>query len=44
MLYAFTVFGYLTAAIATFFIGRDADDDKAEIAGAKSIAAPHAEV
>lgn len=43
-LYAFAVFGYLTAAIATFFIGRDADDDEAEIAGAKSIAALHAEI
>lgn len=43
-LYAFAVFGYLTAAIATFFIGRDADDDEAEIAGAKSIEALHAEI
>jgi voltage-gated potassium channel len=43
-LYAFAVFGYLTAAIATFFIGRDADDDEAEIAGAKSIAALHTEI
>lgn len=43
-LYAFAVFGYLTAAIATFFVGRDADDDVAEIAGAKSIAALHDEI
>ncbi|MDV2994541.1 MAG: hypothetical protein N4J56_004195 [Chroococcidiopsis sp. SAG 2025] len=43
-LYASAVFGYLTAAIATFFIGRDADDDEAEIAGAKSIEALHAEI
>ncbi|MUL39284.1 ion transporter [Gloeocapsopsis dulcis] len=43
-LYAFAVFGYLTAAIATFFLGRDAEDDEAEIAGAKSIEALHAEV
>lgn len=43
-LYAFAVFGYLTAAIATFFIGNDADDDAAEIAGAKSIAALHDEI
>lgn len=43
-LYAFAVFGYLTAAIATFFIGRDADDDAAEIAGAKSIQSLHDEI
>jgi len=43
-LYAFAVFGYLTAAIATFFLGRDADDDEAEIAGTKSIEALHAEI
>lgn len=43
-LYAFAVFGYLTAAIATFFIGRDAEDDTAEIAGAKSIQALHEEI
>ena len=43
-LYAFAVFGYLTAAIATFFIGRDADDDEAEIAGAKSIELLYAEI
>ena len=43
-LYAFAVFGYLTAAIATFFIGRDAENDTAEIAGAKSIQALHDEI
>ncbi len=43
-LYAFAVFGYLTAAIATFFVGRDAEDNEAEIAGAKSIEALHAEI
>lgn len=43
-LYAFAVFGYLTAAIATFFLGRDAENDSAEIAGAKSIKALHAEI
>ncbi|MBD2593593.1 ion transporter [Nostoc spongiaeforme FACHB-130] len=36
-LYAFAVFGYVTATLATFFIGRDADNDEAELAGAKSI-------
>lgn len=43
-LYAFAVFGYVTATLATFFIGRDADDDQAEIAGAKSIEALQAEI
>ena len=43
-LYAFAAFGYLTAAIATFFIGRDADDDEAEIVGAKSIELLYAEI
>ncbi|MCL1468822.1 ion transporter [Argonema galeatum] len=43
-LYAFGVFGYVTAAIATFFVGRDAENDRAEIAGAKSIAALHEEI
>lgn len=36
-LYAFAVFGYVTATIATFFIGRDAEDKKGELAGSKQI-------
>ena len=36
-LFAFAVFGYLTATIATYFIGRDAEDKNAEIAGAREI-------
>ncbi len=43
-LYAFAVFGYLAATLATYFIGRDADDDDAELAGARSIADLKAEV
>lgn len=43
-LYAFAVFGYVTASLATFFIGRDAEDDSAEVAGAKSIEALHEEI
>lgn len=35
-LYAFAVFGYVTATLATFFIGQDADSKK-EIAGARQI-------
>ncbi len=38
-LYAFAVFGYVTATIATYFIGRDAEDNTAEVAGARQIEA-----
>ncbi len=43
-LYAFTVFGYMTASLATFFIGRDAENSKAEIAGAADVRALHSEL
>jgi voltage-gated potassium channel len=43
-LYASAVFGYLTATLATFFIGRDAEDNEAELAGAKSVTALHGEI
>jgi voltage-gated potassium channel len=43
-LYAFGVFGYVTAALATFFVGRDADSSDAELAGAKQLAALRDEV
>ncbi len=43
-LYGFAVFGYVTATLATFFIGRDAESDEAEVAGAKSIEALRAEI
>lgn len=36
-LYAFAVFGYVTATLATFFVGRDAENADAEIAGAEDI-------
>lgn len=36
-LYAFGIFGYVTAALATFFVGRDADSAEAEVAGAKQL-------
>lgn len=49
--YGFAVFGYLTAALASYFIGRDADNEEAELVGAKpltelrsEIAALHAEL
>ncbi len=37
-LYAFAVFGYVTATLATFFIGRDAENEETELAGAKQLA------
>ena len=43
-LYAFAVFGYVTATLATFFLGRDAENDEAELAGAKQLAALREEV
>lgn len=36
-LYAFAVFGYVTATLASFFLDRDAQNDKSEIAGERSI-------
>lgn len=36
-LYAFAVFGYVTATLASFFIGRDASDTDGEIASAAAI-------
>ncbi len=38
-LYAFGVFGYVTAALATFFVGRDADSAESEVAGARQLTA-----
>jgi voltage-gated potassium channel len=43
-LYAFAVFGYVTATLASFFVGRDAEDEAGEVAGATAIAALHEEV
>jgi voltage-gated potassium channel len=43
-LYGFAVFGYVTATLATFFIGRDAESDEAEVAGAKQIEALRTEI
>jgi voltage-gated potassium channel len=43
-LYGFAIFGYVTATLATFFIGRDAEDSSAEIVGAKAIEALRAEI
>ena len=43
-LYSFAVFGYVTATLASFFIGRDAAHKEAKVAGAESIAALRAEI
>lgn len=43
-LYAFAVFGYVTATLATFFVGRDAENDQSELAGSKQLAALREEV
>jgi len=42
--FAFAVFGYVTATLATFFVGRDADNDEGEVAGEKSVEALRREI
>jgi hypothetical protein len=42
--YAFAVFGYVTASLATFFVGRDAANPHAELAGADEVEALRLEV
>jgi voltage-gated potassium channel len=42
--YAFAVFGYVTAALASYLVGRDADNPQAEVAGAREIAALRADI
>lgn len=36
-LYGFAVFGYVTATLATYFVGRDAENSVSEIAGTRDI-------
>jgi voltage-gated potassium channel len=43
-LYGFAVFGYLTATLASFFIGRDAEDDEAELASAEDVRGVQGEI
>jgi voltage-gated potassium channel len=43
-LYGFAVFGYVTATLATYFVGRDAEDKESEIAGASDISALREEI
>jgi voltage-gated potassium channel len=35
--FGYTIFGYVTATFATFFIGRDAEEEDAPVAGAKDL-------
>ncbi len=37
-LFGFAIFGYVTATLATFFIGRDAEERDAPVAGAQDVA------
>ncbi|WP_207493469.1 ion transporter [Aridibaculum aurantiacum] len=43
-IYGYAVFGYVTATIASFFIGQDAEEADAPVAGAKEVAALQAQV
>ena len=43
-LYGFAVFGYVTASLATFFVGRDAENKEAELAGAADFKVLHKEI
>jgi voltage-gated potassium channel len=43
-LYAVAVCGYTTATLAVFFVDQDAENDKAELAGTKSIQALRSEI
>lgn len=43
-LYAFAIFGYVTATLATYFIGRDAASIDAEVAGARELSELRREV
>lgn len=36
-LYAFGIFGYVTAFLASFFVGRDAEDEGTELVGAREL-------
>ena len=43
-LYGFAVFGYITASFASFFVGRDAASEEADVAGSRDIAALRDEI
>lgn len=43
-IYGFAVFGYFTAFLASYFLGQDAQDKEADVAGAEQIKLLHQEV
>jgi voltage-gated potassium channel len=43
-LYAFAFFGYVTTTLATFFVGRDAENEEAELAGERELIAVREEL
>ena len=43
-LYGYAIFGYVTATLATFFIGRDAEEKNTPVAGTKDVAALRVEI
>ena len=43
-IYGFAVFGYFTAFLASYFLGQDARDKEADVAGAEQIKLLHQEV
>ena len=43
-LYGYAVFGYVTATLATFFIGRDAEEKDTPVAGANQIESLHKQI
>lgn len=43
-LYGFSIFGYITATLASFFIGRDAEENNAPLAGAEDVKALRSEI
>jgi voltage-gated potassium channel len=43
-LYGFSIFGYITATLASFFVGRDAEEKNAPVAGAEDIKALQKEI
>jgi voltage-gated potassium channel len=43
-IFGYTIFGYVTATFATFFIGRDAEEKDAPVAGTKDVKNVQAEI
>ena len=43
-LYAFAMFGYVTATLATFFVGRDAENEEGEVASEQTLRAISSEL